>query len=301
MQRKSPRLFPFASAIFVFCVAACMASAGPAAHPDIVTNQTAQSEPDTGSPEALPLKGRIVAINAGHNTATNPLLPNNGDGVGTHSGADTIILRYPDNELAIKRGQWKGVIRESDLTQDLAERVSRRLEALGARTVMTRIHSTDATPSGRQKNLDARVERANKAKADILIDLHANYGFRDERGFMLFIPATKRQIALFGYNRNFVRLDEKIHTPFREARLQKSLILAKCLYAALSKSNPIPPFGDGLFISRFHVIGQANMPSVLIECGFMNIPTDMRALAMPSYRDDFAVWIGNAVCAYFGK
>jgi N-acetylmuramoyl-L-alanine amidase len=297
MQRKSLSIFPLANAICVFCVAACMASAGPAAHPDIITNQ---AEPGI-STEALPLKGIIVAINAGHTSATNPLVPYNGDGVGTHSGDDTIILRYPENELAIKRGKWKGIIRESDLTQDLAERVSRRLEALGAHTIMTRIHSTDATPLGRQKNLDARVDRANIVKADILLDLHANKGFRDERGFMLFIPATKKQIALFGYNRNFVRLEEKIHTPFREERLQKSLRLAKCIYSALTKSNPIPPFGDGLFISRFYVIGHVNMPSVLIECGFMNMPTDMRALAMPSYRDDFAVWIGNAVCAYFGK
>ncbi|MDR2733936.1 MAG: N-acetylmuramoyl-L-alanine amidase [Spirochaetota bacterium] len=296
MQRKIQCFLSLVCALLVFCAAACMANG--TTYPDIIPDQIApESKPQT----KLPLKGIMVAINAGHTTATNPRVPYNGDGVGTHSGADTIVLRYPGNNLAIRGGRWNGVIRESDLTQDLAERIARRLENLGARTIQTRVHSTETTFRGRQKNLEARVEKANKAKADILLDLHANYGFRDERGFMLFIPASQKQSTLFRPGVSFARLNEKIHTPFRDVRLQKSLAFAKCLYSALTDANPIPPFWEGLYLSRFYVITHVNMPAVLIECGFMNIPTDMRLLAEPSYRNDFAVWIGNAVCAYFGR
>jgi N-acetylmuramoyl-L-alanine amidase len=122
---------------------------------------------------------------------------------------------------------------------------------------------------------------------------------------MLILPASVPQLTNFSPGHNYIPLNEKKHTPFQDTRLQECLAFAKCLNTALTDSrtraNPIPPYKGALFISRFYLIRRALMPSVLVECGFMNIANDMNALASAAYRDDLADRFVNAVCLYFKK
>jgi hypothetical protein len=71
---------------------------------------------------AGPLSGLTVAINAGHNRAKAGVLFN-GDGLGAHTAIGREKWYFPGNPLAIKRGPHRGVIRESDLVQDIALRL----------------------------------------------------------------------------------------------------------------------------------------------------------------------------------
>jgi len=289
-------------AALCFCLAACGPKPvvwRPAASPLANAGLPAEQVP----PEALPLYGYAIALNAGHTMATNPLVPYNGDGVGTYSAAGPIKHRYPGNELAIKGGEWNGVIRESDLVQDIAERLAHRLTALGASVYMTRIHSSEATFMGRRRNLSARADLANRTKANLFIDLHANYGFGNDRGFMLFVPANTEQMTNFSPGKNFILLDEKKHTPFRDQRLEQSLVFARHIHSAFTeKQNLIPPYKNGtIFLSRFFVIRRVTMPAVLVEFGFMNIQADMNALASAAYRSELADRLTRAVRSYSGK
>ena len=197
----------------------------------------------------------------------------------------------------------QGVLRESDLTEDIVARTARRLEAQGARVHTTRIEPVQATPPGRLANLNARAESANRAGASLLIDIHLNAGYPGARGFMFFIPAPKEQHTNFRPERTYVLFNEKKHTPFDDPRQEASLELARILHKSFADAacgpNPIPPYRGGtIHISEFVVIGKANMPAVLVECGFMSTPADMNHLASAEYRENLAGRLTDAVRAY---
>ena len=262
-----------------------------------------QTAPEPYAPAALPLEGHTIALNAGHTRATNALVPYNGDGVGAFSADGRRLLRYPGNPFAIKSGTWQGVLRESDLNEDIVARTARRLEALGARVHTTRIESTEATFWGRRANLYARAESANRAKASLLLDIHLNAGHPGSRGFVFFIPTPNEQRTNFRPGRSYVLFDAKKHTPFDDRRQEASLELARLLHKSFTSTargvNPIPPYRWGtIHISRFVVINKASMPAVLVECGFMSTEADMNHLASAEYRENLAGRLADAVREY---
>jgi N-acetylmuramoyl-L-alanine amidase len=262
------------------------------------------ARPDTGpASSARSLRGYTIALAAGHTRATNALVPYNGDGVGTFSADGDRIFRYPGNALAIKSGEWEGVIRESDFNEDIVARTTRHLAAHGARVNKVRVPSKDATPSGRRKNMHARVHRANRSRAALLLDIHANSGPSGARGFMIFIPSSKEQLTNFRPGRNFIPFNKKIHAPFDDWRQERSLELAELINKALTNrargQNPIPPFrGGAVNISRFFVINRASMPAVLVEFGYMSSQADMNHLACADYRENMAERLTDAIREY---
>ena len=260
-------------------------------------------DPGTYAPAALPLKGYTIALNAGHARATNALVPYNGDGAGTFSAEGKRLIRYPGNPLAIKSGEWEGVLRESDLNKDIVARLDRHLDALGARVNKIRIESTETTLWGQRNNLYARILRANRSRAALLLDIHLNSGHPGMKGFTIFISSTREQLTNFAPGKNFVLFNEKKHTPFNDRRLDASLECARSIHNAFTNTargvNPILPYRTGtIFISRFFVVARAGMPAVLVECGFMNTEADMDHLASAEYRENLAERLCDAICEY---
>ena len=247
------------------------------------------------------LKGNIVAIEAGH----EPPLPGqpchtNGGGVGTSSFNGAVKLSYPGNPLACPNG----AIPEHAVTEDIGLRLKRLVDSAGGKTVWTRIDEIEPTAQGRERNLKARAEKANRAKADVLIDIHANGSpSPDDSGYVLIIHCTGLDSVHEG-NKPFAVTSTNCDPDRGSSKFRASLDLAGKIEQRLSQLTY-----EGRRITRMREVygadlwvpGQAGMPTVLVEVGFMTNRHDMDLLATDEYRRALAEALFKAILDYFAQ
>ncbi len=132
---------------------------------------------------ALPLSGTTVHVDAGHNGANgadaaqiNRLVPA-GSG-GFRKACDTAGAQTNDGRLT-----------EARLNLDVARRLQRRLEALGARVVMTRTTNAGVGPC-----VSERAAIGNRARADVALSIHADGGPPGGHGFHVIAPLARRAV-----------------------------------------------------------------------------------------------------------
>jgi N-acetylmuramoyl-L-alanine amidase len=249
--------------------------------------------------ETQPLKGRVIAIEAGH----EPPLPGqpchtNGGGVGTSSFNGEVKLTYPNNPLACPNG----AIPEHAVTHDIGQRLKKLIETAGGKTVWTRIDEIEPTPEGREKNLKARAEKANTAEADVLIDIHANGSASPaDSGYLLIIHCSG--VDSIHEGNTPLPLDSSGCDPDRASlKFRRNLDLARKIDHQLSRvtynGKRITKKGE-IYGADLWVPGTARMPTVLIEVGFMTNRHDMDLLAEGEYRRMLAQALYQAVAEYF--
>ena len=218
---------------------------------------------------ALPLAGTTVHVDAGHNGANganpaqiNRLVPA-GSG-GFRKACDTAGAQTNDGRLT-----------ESRLNLDVARRLQRRLEALGARVVMTRTTNTGIGPC-----VSERAAIGNRARADLALSIHADGGPPGGRGFHVIAPLARRAVepAIVAPSLRFAR----------ELRVRLDAI-------GLERSNYIAG-GDGL--DRRADLGGLNLsrvPKAFVELGNMRNAADARQLERTAHRDRLAAALARAV------
>ncbi|UCE19567.1 MAG: N-acetylmuramoyl-L-alanine amidase [Gemmatimonadota bacterium] len=249
--------------------------------------------------DTLPLKGRVIAIEAGH----EPSLPGqpchtNGGGVGTSSFNGAERLTYPGNPLACPNG----AVPEHALTEDIGRKLKRLIETAGGKTVWTRLDEIEATPEGRERNLKARAEKANKAEADVLIDIHANGSSSPaDSGYLLIIHCTG--VDSIHEGNTPLPIDSSGCYPDRTSeKFTKSLELARKIDYRLAQlsynGRRITKKGE-IYGADLWVPGTARMPTVLVEVGFMTDRHDMDLLAEEEYRRMLTRAFYQAVVDYF--
>lgn len=157
---------------------------------------------------------------------------------------------------------------ENDFNAAVAKLLMDMLYECGFRTVAVAPEDTD-TP------LSTRVKRANQAKADVYISIHANAFGNSWNG--------ANGVESWIYDKadaKTVRLGELV---------QKELIRAtKRKDRGLKKSGSL------------YVLNSTHMPAVLVECGFMTNKEEASLLLSAEYRKKCAEGICKALCAYFG-
>lgn len=122
--------------------------------------------------------------------------------------------------------------------------------------------------------LQQRTNSANHLNVELYVSIHANaYGatWNDAGGIETFVYTTKPPIAL--------SLAQKI---------QKHII------AQTGLKN------RGVKTADFHVLRETNMDAVLIECGFMTNPEELKLLRSENYRRTCADAIVKAIAEQFG-
>ncbi len=161
-------------------------------------------------------------------------------------------------------GKW-----EKELNLKTALALKKILEKDGATVVMTR--ETDMQYSeNKRADLTARLDLARSFSADMLISIHMNeYRTRWESGPQVF---------------------------YREGQ-DESRLLAGCIQEALirvlrpdKKRTALP--GDYFILSL-------DLPSVLVECGFLSNPSDEALLLTQAYREKCAQAIRDGIIDYF--
>jgi N-acetylmuramoyl-L-alanine amidase len=229
------------------------------------TSPTASPVPAVAT---LPLAGKIVGIDPGH------------DGGNFYDPAyiNTMIWNGRAEETCDTTGtQTASGYTEARFTFNVATYLRADLIAEGARVVMTRHSNSGVGPC-----VTTRAQIINRAHADVAIDIHADGGPAYGRGFTVLEPVAD------GPN------DEVIGT---------SIAFGNDVRAALLAYTPMPPsdyYGSGGVIERNDLAGLnlTTVPKILIECGNMPNATDASLLTSPAFQRMLARTFTAAIVAY---
>ena len=151
---------------------------------------------------------------------------------------------------------------EKNHTLEIAQRVRRHLEALGATVMMTR--DTDHFIS-----LQSRVDYANARRADIFFSVHIN-SFR----------STSSGTETFFWTAQSASLAREV---------QKELV----------RATGLP--NRGVSQARFYVIRKTSMPSVLTETAFISNSREEAKLMDPQFRERVAKGMAQGIANYANR
>ena len=218
---------------------------------------------------ALPLAGTTVHLDAGHNGANvdHPAQISRQVPAGTggfRKACDTPGARTSDGRLT-----------EAAFTLDVARRLRRRLQRLGARVVMTRTANDGVGPC-----VDERAAIANDAGADLALSIHADGGPPDGRGFHVIAPRAARAVA-----------PQIVAPSLRFARVLRARLDA----IGLPRADYLAG-GDGLAQrSDLGGLNLSRVPKAFVELGNMRNAAEARLLMRARQRDRYAIALARAI------
>jgi N-acetylmuramoyl-L-alanine amidase len=192
---------------------------------------------------------------------------------------------------------------EKTLTLDIAQRMYRRMIALGYEAVLTR--QSDETIS-----LQQRAAIANERKGDVFVSIHLNsFEPASARGIETYYvgpsddPAlnamAERENQHSGYSLSDMRsLLERI---FADARRDESRRLARAVQQALvgAMRHTNPALADrGIKKAPFVVLVATEMPAILAEVSCLSNSDEARRLNTPDYREAIAEALVSGVASF---
>jgi N-acetylmuramoyl-L-alanine amidase len=196
---------------------------------------------------------------------------------------------------------------EKQVALATAFELRRQLEATGRyRVALTRLHDAFVP-------LEERVAKAQEHGASLFVSMHADalsdHGVRGASVYTLANHASDAQTAALAQRENstdrFGPTDW--HAPPDVARILASLVreetrvgsgkLARTMVGNLDQDLPMLPNPERH--AGFVVLKAADIPSVLVEMGFMSNPADEAELRRPQHRMLVASAMKRAVDAYF--
>ena len=239
------------------CVLAGLTCAGAPASPGSVIGQA-----------SLPLAGKIVGIDPGHNgrNYTDPTY------------IDHLVWNGREEEACDTTGtETAGGYTEAQFNFNVAEYLARDLRAAGAKVVLTR-----ATNDGIGPCVPRRSEILNRAHANVAIDIHADGGPADGRGFTVLEPvADGPNDRVIGASKAFGRVVLKDYHDLT--------------------GMPVSDYeGTGGISYRDNLAGLnlTAVPKVLVECGNMRNSTDAALLVRPSFQRLAARAFADAITSF---
>ncbi len=192
---------------------------------------------------------------------------------------------------------------ERDLTLLLARQLQRRLEArLPVRVILTRDEDQNLP-------LETRTSLANENQADLFISLHLNsYPGSKARGaetYFLDLDASDESAALAAEFENQRAgqgsadddgLSLILWDLAQSQHLRSSQSLARLIQQELNETLGIRD--RGVKQAPFRVLMGANMPSVLVELGFLSNPEEEEKLNQANYRAQLIDGLVDAIVRY---
>ncbi|MEG0297588.1 MAG: N-acetylmuramoyl-L-alanine amidase [Clostridium sp.] len=232
-------------------------------------NSTSIEEDTYLSEEIIIKDNKLVVIDPGHN--------HGGDGgsTATHSG-----IRYL----------------ETDLNMQVAVKLRQELERRGYTVVMTR-YELDRFYDAVTESLRKRVDLANSLDADLFISIHQNaVDDSSVKGVEVYYstatPGTRGIVKNDGQQLS----SEPFYLGSNErnaSKVTKSKTLATDIVNELS--SKLGYVNRKAKDSRFYVVKNTMMPSVLVECGFITNASEAKKLADPNMQAQTAKIIADAV------
>jgi N-acetylmuramoyl-L-alanine amidase len=219
------------------------------------------------SANAAPIAGMIVFLDPGHNGANDA----------------SINRQVPTGRGGTKDCQTSGTstndgYQEHSFTWDTTLRIRAALNALGARTAMSRGNDTALGPC-----VDQRVQMANALHPNAIVSIHADGGPPTGRGFHVNYSAP----------------------PLNQVQAGPSVNFARTMRDQLQSSG-IPPanyIGQNGLYGRSDLAGLnlAQFPSVLVELGNMKNPVDSALMETTAGRQKYADAVAKGIAAFLGS
>ena len=229
---------------------------------------TSAPSPVTEPPPPIPLAGRVVVIDPGHNGG-------NGD-------ATSEINRQVDAGGFRKACDTTGTstndgYSESAFNWDVSNRLAAVLRAGGATVVLTRDSDDGVGPC-----IDRRAGIGNFARADVAVSVHADGSSAGNRGFHILVPGS-----LSGFT-------DDIAGPSRE---YAALLREELPAAGMPPSNYVG--SDGIMVrTDLGGLNLSDVPKVFVESGNMRDATDAALLTDPEFRQRWAERIAAATTRF---
>jgi N-acetylmuramoyl-L-alanine amidase len=230
----------------------------------------AQSSPTASATANHPLAGRIVGIDPGHNG---------------HNYADPAYIDHPiwngrEWEPCDTTGtETDGGYTEARFNFNVASYLAADLRALGATVVLTRSSNSGVGPC-----VNRRSQIIDRAHADVAIDIHADGGPPEGRGFAILEPLPD------GPNDRAIAASRRFGEELRE-RFRALTGLPESTYDGIHAIS----LRDNLA-----GLNLTTVPKVLIECGNMRNPTDASLLVRASFQRRAAAAIAVAISEFLG-
>ncbi|MDO0822801.1 N-acetylmuramoyl-L-alanine amidase [Desulfosporosinus nitroreducens] len=189
---------------------------------------------------------------------------------------DKVIVIDPGHGGADPGAQNSG-LKEKEINLDISLRLGKVLESKGCKVILTREVDRDFFLPGfvkgrmaKRAELNTRIKIATENNADLFISVHANS-----------FP-----------QRNSYGMETYYHLKSAAGKA-----LAEIIHEKLTQVQPdnkrIAKAGD------YYIINQAEMPSVIVEVGFISNPRERKLLLSEDYRNLVADAIGAGVEHYF--
>ncbi len=197
---------------------------------------------------------------------------------------------------------------EKNLTLRMAKEVKKKLLATGRyRVKLTR-------DDDRALALRQRVQIARDAKADIFISIHADSAKnKNAKGLSVYTlseKASDKEAAALAEAENkadaFINMDFSDKTPevanilmdlARRDTMNTSKVLAEAVVKEFSKTVRVLP--DTHRFAGFAVLKAQDIPSILIELGYLSNKEEETLLRQPQYRTKMAIALTRAVDRFF--
>jgi len=236
--------------------------------PAITTTTSATTTQSTAVPPSLPLAGKVVGIDPGHNgrNYTDPAFIDHQIWNGREYENCNTTGTETDSGYTEARYNW-----------NVANYLSADLRAEGAKTVLTR-HSND----GIGPCVNTRAEIIDQAHANVAIDIHADGGPPDGRGFAILEPVAD------GINNKIIAASKRFGLDLR-ARYLAVTHMPESTYDGV----------DGFdFRDNLAGLNLTTVPEVLIEGGNMRNATDAVLLVTSAFQQHAAKAMAEAITEF---
>ncbi|MBR6412288.1 MAG: N-acetylmuramoyl-L-alanine amidase [Alphaproteobacteria bacterium] len=196
---------------------------------------------------------------------------------------------------------------EKDITLNMARETKALLEKAGFKVVLTRDKDIFIPLRG-------RIKKAHEANADLFISIHADSAKNPSaRGLSIYTiseRASDAEAAALAERENkadiILGMDLSDVDPLagnvlldlaKTDTMNKSAQYAKYVVREMKKTVQLVPNAHRM--AGFVVLKSPNIPSVLVELGYLSNKTEDKNLQKKSYRQDLAEALVRAVKAYF--
>ncbi len=198
-----------------------------------------------------------------------------------------------------------GLIKEKDLTLDIANRVKVRIEETlpDCTVILTRYKDIFL-------GLEDRTFLANYMKADLFISIHCNASPEtDAEGIETYFlnrsDSQKSTLAAARENgiplAEVTDLDNRLSGRIDSRNTAESMKLATTIHdGVIQKLGQTAGLGRnrGIKAAPLHVLFDAKMPAIMVECGFISNDSDKNKLASSEYRDLIARGVAGGSISY---
>jgi N-acetylmuramoyl-L-alanine amidase len=178
-------------------------------------------------------------------------------------------------------------VREADVNLAVGLDVRTLLSDAGAAVTMTRTTDQSLALAGEvvdvDRDLQARVNVANQAAADLFVSLHSNVGEAGLQGAIAYYGAEG------GFNSGARRTPRQVGLS-----VQLAADLAREIGVASGAVD------RGIRPATFWVLGGTRAPAVLVEMGFLTNPDEAARLGSPAYQRRLAQGVVSGIARYFG-